>query len=711
MVPGEAVAINCSDLSPARFINATLDRCLQRCRDDASSSCLWVGFNELSQQCAIGVNKDGCNGAGWALHSVPPSSSICKYGLGRAVGSTTATATCDLCPAGTASHANVGDLADTWDLYLDDSDSRQGVLTVTSSGQASFDDPDLGVLVGQFVLWNTRPDMNYPGAFFIEYHRKSTPSAGPQAWDYAWLEDTINGGRLIIRRFCNSNGGDCSASQISPEGSPFFQFTEVGFRSSGRNSSAASCNLLEDFSIDHVVSAACCDAATMVARSLNDAKFVGTFDAGPAGRWQSLPMAPAVWNAKPPYYTLQNVSLLVNRIDLTLCDKQSAKKIMANQNGSFALFARRGHCSFLMKAEVAVEAGAVALIVANSYEFQMPDYLIGPADQGQDGVNPLIPVWMLSATSGDEVLAALQSLPDGNVTLNGVGKSTILSRDDVGLRRLCCWSSCRTSIEQASTRNDSRGRDILSVCEALNCSAYAQLPPPARHVVSLPGANRPVCVICPEGSVAEVLGLANCKPCADHFVPNDAKTECISPVVPTPTATSAPVLTSTAAQALTSDKGMDSTFDWTAFFGIICCVLVVCMSCYFLRRCMIASKRRREHGVSRPSAHAFLARVTGSSTGGTFSNVFGGSKEEAHVRYDMGAIGGGDGEHEPNAEVDMVAEIEEAYPDSAPSAWYTGAGGTTDSYNASPANRYGFVGPSELSAEAANRAARTGVGF
>merc|ERR1719424_837468 len=94
------------------------------------------------------------------------------------------------------------------------------LLEVTRGGLATY---SKGVS-GQFVLYHTRADPRYPGAFFLPHSSIAGQGAD---WEYAWLEDLADGLQLTVRRFCGKGPVACTPSS-SPEGSPNYWQTLIG---------------------------------------------------------------------------------------------------------------------------------------------------------------------------------------------------------------------------------------------------------------------------------------------------------------------------------------------------------------------------------------------------------------------------------------------------------------------------------------------------
>lgn len=602
-VIGTAVVQNCNNFPPARLLNISLERCLQRCRDDVTGSCQWIAWRASlegvldGRRCAIAVNVQGC-GPGWTVHSVPSTISTCTYGYGQAVFG----ALCSQCSPGKASHADVGDLFGTWDMEIEGIEKR-GLIVITPSGHTYVQDPALGGLVGQFQLWHARADMQYPGAFFFEHHLKDNTTTAPvstgtwQGWDYAWLEDDSTGLRLVLRRFCGYRHPVCQSARLSPEGSPFFLGSQIGHKRDSE--SVGVCPFLAAASLDEV-GKGCCDAAIAVKMAQDDAHIVATIEGGTSGlpltKWENVPLVSSTWNMAPPYTSLRDSTLMVNSADPGLCDEAKAKQAVV-QRAPVVFFAWRGNCTFLKKAQVAKAAGASGVMIVNTAD-GMPELITPPV--GEERTNPEIPLWLLTNPQGTPILYNVQM--KGGI-LRGVGKRIMLNpASDANLGRLCCLPSCRARAERGLTQGLNGGLDIPSACAAVVCTKYVEPPPPPPkpQVQVLPAAMRPACMVCPEGTVAEGTGYASCNTCADSLVPNAARTSCISsatttenPFVQMPPMWQTPTSLEDVAptQSTSSDPfAHDANFNWAAFFGILCCVLIFCSIGYFLKRLMQGSQ-------------------------------------------------------------------------------------------------------------------------
>ncbi|CAE8600488.1 unnamed protein product, partial [Polarella glacialis] len=514
--PGVCTAsLNCSELVPgARLFNATLKRCLQRCRDDALGLCSRVAYGGPGgSDCALGVGLTGCDSSSWTLHSVAEASSSCGFGRGS-VGSG---GSCAPCPRGSASHADPGDLVGPWQLK-DEGGNLLGRLEVARGGVASFPSGDRG----QFVLWHSRADPNYPGAFFVD-HLSNSSGGFPSSWDYAWLEDLPNpsiynssgGPRLVIRRFCGAGPLQCgsTSSGTSPEGSPYFIRTVFGFRESGRE---LPCQLLEGEGLAPLgePTGLCCTGAGkgVSMNTQTSVGFTASFQVPSIGRWDYIRLINATWNNEP-FNGLSGATLLVDPNDKEMCS--GAGNFGSSGSGStgpVVLFAMRGNCSFTQKALAAALVGASALIIANIDGSVAPDYLTIPDGSS---VTPVIPAWMIEASVGSDLLAAL--------TL-GTGRTGVVERmgtpqisNDSSLQELCCVSTCRSRVVGAAAA----GRvslDVSQVCAQVTCagltasssSPAAQMLLPRQQSTTAGG----VCETCSAGLAAPQLGLAACGLCS-----------------------------------------------------------------------------------------------------------------------------------------------------------------------------------------------------
>eukprot|EP00928_Gymnodinium_smaydae_P038784 TRINITY_DN26663_c0_g1_i1.p1 TRINITY_DN26663_c0_g1~~TRINITY_DN26663_c0_g1_i1.p1 ORF type:complete len:823 (+),score=177.51 TRINITY_DN26663_c0_g1_i1:135-2471(+) len=634
-----AAAASCAALPPARLLPVSLERCLQRCRDTVAGDCRRVAVESASGRCALGVGVNGC-GPGWVLHSLG-AEAVCGFGLGRSSGANATS--CAPCAPGKASHPTVGDLEGSWE-----GSDNQLIVEVDRGGVALLPDGKRG----QFVLWHVRANPNYPGAFYMERRSELGLVDG---WDYAWLEDDfVNGSvvqRLVLRRFCGAGPGRCSATALSPEGSPFFNGTFVGRRREAEvsgASSGAACAALRD-----TASAAggdpCCDAATALVaaqatKASTEADVLATVDAGAAGRWENVQLVGAVWNSGPPYETLRNATpLAVSTSDPLLC---AGTANGANASGG-VLLAKRGVCNFLQKARTAAALGARAVLITNIEGSSMPEFLRPPA--AETGAEPGVPVWMLARDPGDAVHDAVLRATSATAIIGPPQRLTLAS-GNLGL--LCCEPVCHA-------RSLAAGNLDMTVCSSANCSAYTSAPTPAPTASTvaparLPGTLRPLCAPCPDGLASSESGRAACGACADGSAPGSSGTcepcpygyagiggqcaacprgtepdrqraRCVASTVinPRPPPSPPTAVVHTSAPSLRGEGGSGtaaevagSSFDWGAFFGVLACLLVIGACLYCMKRWYSSAQAGGGSGLPDFSAMFGLSSAGGGGGGG-----------------------------------------------------------------------------------------------
>lgn len=591
-------------LGPASLFTAVLDRCRQRCRDSIGT-CQQIAYHANSSCCAINVDAATC-GAGWTAEA--RDSTFCGYGKGRP----SQLASCTLCAAGTASHADVGDLAGVWSV-TDPATGISGTLQVTSSGSARYGSGT----VGQFVLLHPRHDENYPGAYFLQYGT-SAASASP-GWDYAWLEDDTEPPTLLIRQFCGLGPGQC-ASSTSPEGSPFFIRTLRGTLQVAAVAEA-DCMLLEGTGLPTGSSAlgACCDAATETQNLDN----VTTVYIPGVGLWQEKVVRDAAWNQGVlTHFT--NASLWYDASNNLFCDSLRANALSDSSPGGAPVIAvaDRGTCAFAKKAQIAHEAGAVGVFVINTGN-ELPANL--PRPENSNNLPTPVPLWLIDRSTGDEIKAGLTQVPAYSASAR-VGYPDSLAG---AFTEICCVASCRSRVEGAVTAGRGGGINLTAICSTLECSAPTTAAPSG--VVSLPHASSS-CVACPNGFISGAAGRASCalcgdgetaasnkqacEPCAANSAgtggtcsacssgqaPDALRRQCITAVVvptpaptppPTPCPTPAPVVPTpypapTPEPVFTGGGGTVSTdsggFNWGTFFGVIICIFCLAVIGWVLRR-------------------------------------------------------------------------------------------------------------------------------
>lgn len=587
-----SAACSCGGTAASVVANVSLERCVQRCRDSVGGCSRAEHFSQ-GGCCALGVGPEGC-GAGWT--AATPAADACGFGEGKAqLGGS-----CASCGAGTASHADLGDLAGIWRLK-DSSGSSAGSLKVGAGGEAAY---STGVK-GQFLLWHPRADAKYSGAFFLQ-HRAENAGVEP-GWDYAWLEDMVDGSRiaprLVVRRFCGAAAGGsakCAPPQrSSPEGSSFFEDSFTGEREAGAAVVGSPCDLLEGQGGNNEPDG-CCAAAIATVEVLKQAFSMSVYVSSSRTRWDSLPLINATWNGGAVF---QNATLAFSSENAELCEG-----VAPGLTGGIAV-ARRGSCVFAQKSQTAYDAGAKGLVLVNLPSQPMPEFI-----KNSEGAtsNPPIPTWMIDAVKGEEVLAALTQ---GSGATIQVGRWRAFS--DASLQALCCASSCRARVEGAAAEGRAGGINTADVCAAANCVSAQPTPAPASAV--LPRADSTSCAPCPAGLAASVPGRAHCAPCGDGyeasgtgcsacptgtaglggtcaacgagFVPDGLRQSCVAaptlPPTPAPTPkptcpVCAPINTCPPAQILIREAS--SGFNWGALFGSSFLISAVCGLGWLLRK-------------------------------------------------------------------------------------------------------------------------------
>eukprot|EP00933_Yihiella_yeosuensis_P011871 TRINITY_DN11969_c0_g1_i1.p1 TRINITY_DN11969_c0_g1~~TRINITY_DN11969_c0_g1_i1.p1 ORF type:complete len:718 (+),score=125.04 TRINITY_DN11969_c0_g1_i1:98-2251(+) len=503
------VAKNCNDLSAgARLFESTLDRCLQRCRDDALQSCQNIAYGGTGgSQCALGVLPAGC-GTGWTVHNVSKAmSQSCGFGKGKP----NSGGACAACAIGSASHADVGDLVGTWSLKDAGTSANLGKVTIRRGGLAVFSNGD----TGQFVLWHPRSDTNYPGAFFIGRVASSSGGVGSN-WDYAWLEDasgSSTGPRLVLRSFCGAGPVKCgtTGSSTSPEGSPNFQTSAIGERLSG---SEAPCETLEGqgVSIPGVSIGPCCESAKIAVSASKSQtggrSFTAAFEVSGVASWDDVKVVNSTWN-KEPFDNLQGATLIYDSTDPELCGGGTFKG--SSIAGAVVLVAKRGTCQFVEKALKAGVAGVQGVLIVNN-DAAIPEYLEPPAGST---LVPAVPAWMLEKKVGTDLITALSGTKGklnriGDPLLSQVGK----------FQDLCCGQKCKSRASSATSLN------VNSICSLVVCNGYSA-PVPSPPQLALPrNRSDDSCDQCPPGLAAPQQGLASCGACSDGHAPSANSAAC-----------------------------------------------------------------------------------------------------------------------------------------------------------------------------------------
>lgn len=413
--------------------------------------------------------------------------------------------------AGTASHAEVGDLYGTWSLTAADSGADAGFLEVTRGGLATYSTGEQG----QFVLFHTRSDPRYPGAFFLEHQGVAVTAGRGAGWEYAWLEDNVKssvapystGTRLTVRRFCGQGPAVCQ-QKSSPEGSPLFVGTFHGIKTSNTVSEEKAekdCLLLEG--VDGA-NESCCLAAAAIESQQSD-NYLASVTVQ-SSRWEAVQLISADWNSggdaaaqQAWYQKLQQlkgarIAPLLDSYDL-LCPGDGSGVDLSSLNQAVAI-ARRGVCPFSQKALVAQQAGAVALLVVNGNGTMLPELKLVGNNQA-----PSIPTWKMSKAVGEEIIDALKS---GQGTLVSLGRSTDTT-DTSSLKDLCCEAACRTRVASALGAGRPGVPDMPGVCALATCVA-----PQVSSAIVLPSASGS-CSPCDSKMAATVQGLASCSLCGD----------------------------------------------------------------------------------------------------------------------------------------------------------------------------------------------------
>lgn len=489
----QRIVCGCTSTAGISILNASLARCLQRCRDSVVG-CERIAYNNVANQCAINVGQAGC-GAGWTLHT--PTAS-CGFGRGKVTG------ICTNCPKGTASHALVGDLAGRWDLKTVDG-SAAGQLQVSSGGLATYSDG----IQGQFILFHSRADPNYPGAFFLE-QSSNTPGAlqsfagSGLGWEYAWVEDNNGTTQLVVRRFCGLGPGPC-AQQMSPEGSPYFADTLLG-TSIVDSGATLPCPLL-DGSAPGGITGSCCNAIGQISGTVDD-HYSGSFSVG-SQVWQDVTLITAQWNSAispAAMKALQNSAIAVPGSEL--CQNDAVSVSLNNA----VVFVLRGTCEFAEKASKAQQAGALAVIVVNDDRPLPPDLKRETFPQ-----DPSIPTWMIDKPTGSAISSAFAASSSGSVTF--LGKSS--SANSVALRGVCCESAC---LSRGFAAKDRAGvPDVAAACAVVDCTGYA--PQATTPATSLPQSSD-ICEACESGLASTIEGRASCGPCFSGGTSDQGGTQC-----------------------------------------------------------------------------------------------------------------------------------------------------------------------------------------
>lgn len=462
----------------ARLLTATRDRCLQRCRDDVTGACSYIGYESVTSLCVVAVDAGDCDGDN--ASEVPVSDLAgCGYGMGLT------SAGCAVCSAGTASHADVGDLAGAWVLESNSTNH----LYIASSGVAEYTDGQ----TGQFVLWHPHPDVNYPGCFFLEHEGEDGPTGYGQGWDYAWRED--GDGSLVVRRFCGLGPTACGSAS-SPEGSAQFEETRT-------YSPASVCSAITGDGWGFTSGDTCCDAA----EALTAADAASATISVNGTTWSGLQLVRADGNENATSRSYENIRVAVNINDPELCG--SGPFTNPFDSGEFALVAELGSCDVAVQVNAAAASGASLLFITNEAGQSMPSSLI---------VQGVLDIWMLEATPGAEILEALTVAENGAGTLVDAGEAGWASY--VG--RLCC-SQCNASV----IANGNAA--ILSFCVGVSCAGVAFSDYTTTTVstvsVSLPNSEG-LCAACPSNTAASVDGKARCAPCDTGFHATSDATGC-----------------------------------------------------------------------------------------------------------------------------------------------------------------------------------------
>mmetsp|Transcript_38240 Transcript_38240/g.89770 ORF Transcript_38240/g.89770 Transcript_38240/m.89770 type:complete len:741 (-) Transcript_38240:57-2279(-) len=469
-----------SRVESCSFLNATLQRCLQRCHD-AMDGCERIAFHEESQWCAIGVAAGECSGAGWMDHLVAEASG-CSYGRGRPGPASQ----CLLCTAGRASHAEVGDLAGVWTL-TDGSNAAAGKVVISRAGVAEFTPSGAR---GQFVLWHPRADRHYPGAFLVE--RPETAGALPAGWDYAWIDDsnTDASPKLVIRRFCSAGPAVCPIL-TSPEGSPLFLQSLQGVRDSGPESP---CEAIEGQDLTHpdATEGPCCSAAWQFAADVKTWSYADLVVNG-VGSWSRNRLSVARWNeVHVPFSNLQGAALTRDANNPLMCSSTGW-----TTSGNTIVLAERGTCGFDQKALVAAQAGAAALLVINSDGGAWPEELL----QGGD-TTPTIPTWLMEREAG---LAVRSAMEGSSAYAEFIGIASVLEAEK---QRVCCDFTCKSRVTSASA--DTFAANLASECANVICTGFIPTTETLAREVLTPHNGE--CQDCPPGLVA-TQGSGSCDEC------------------------------------------------------------------------------------------------------------------------------------------------------------------------------------------------------
>lgn len=653
----------CGLIEGASLLSSSLARCHQRCRDSVVG-CQRIAYSSNESRCAISVGLHDCEDD-WTLES---SDSSCVYGRGIQSG----TSTCATCSAGSASHAHVGDLRGLWGLTLNGTDA--GLLEVTSGGVATYSSG----ITGQFILYHARADPRYPGAFYLPHSSGAAAGHGDD-WEYAWLEDNADTGevQLTVRRFCGKGPVACP-QKTSPEGSPHFWQTLIGKLKTGAD---IGCPAL-DATVQNIGTFSkgpCCLAVEGVTGRLDDDN-TASFTIGGI-TWADAALVEAKWNAAitlSALQALQGARLVVHSQDQELCNDVGSG-VFANV--PTVVIAKRGTCEFAQKATKGQQAGAIAVIIANTPGSSLPQKLLRttfPTD-------PSIPTWMVNSTVGPDLIANVWGT-DG--LLVALGRQSSASATD--LMEMCCQDSCVARVVKAAGAG-LKVPEIVGTCARVDCSAYV---PPGSVGTPLPHAGN-ACSTCGTGLASVVEGLANCAPCGDGDTADAGKctacpagragtkgqcavcpqgktaatsrTQCLTATAARPAPTPAPTPQPTPTAAPTpkpkysfsdtndaTEVEVESSFPWGPIVGAVVCLLGICGLLF------MGNKFYQHHGDSFEGAGggmAGIAAVFGAPQGGA------GSEKEDKAEKGEGeegkSKGGGGGESSDKKEKPALEKKEQ----------------------------------------------------